>query len=214
MNRRAHQCHRDGCDSEANHEVRLHINCVAPGVVEPVHMNSTIKVCDRHKDDKLVRDYLLSPRNRDVIMTSLMEGGHHEPDFLTARIEFVPLPRKPLVIEMPKGVICDRDGCGKPARFQIKQLFRMMWQRGKGKPLVEALTNLCVCEDHRRETTVADVMDGEGRSATLAFLASRGVAMPDFDTAEIAFEPLLDGKRLDPFVFVGEGQPRDAVVQR
>lgn len=95
--RRAHQCHAKGCDSEAEFATKMHVNCVSPGLAEIVHMECTVKVCDRHKDK--VRPYLLSPRNRAIICTSLMENGHAEPDFLSARIEFVPLKSQPKPVE-------------------------------------------------------------------------------------------------------------------
>lgn len=207
--RRAHQCHRDGCDSEAEFIVRLRLNCVAPGVVQPVTMDCSIKVCARHKDD--VRAYVLSDRNKETIRISLTEGGYHEPDFFTARLEFVPVAvpedkRDVSTVLHVQGrqVCCDRAGCANPAKWQVKQLFPMMWQRGAGQPMVEALTNICVCDRHRRETRAADFLDEESRSRTLAWLAKHGVSMPDFDRSEIEFLPLIDGRRLDPSVFVGK----------
>lgn len=213
--RRSHQCHRDGCDTEAKFAVRLRVNCVAPGVVQPVAMDCSIKVCERHREE--VRLFVLSDRNRETIRTSLMEGGYHEPDFMTARLEFVPVAapvekqeeRTVLHVRGPT-VCCDRAGCANPAKWQIKQRFRMMWQRGKGRPMVEALTNMCVCDKHRNETKAADFLDADSRSATLGWLSKHGVSLPDFDTSEIAFIPMTDGGRVSPKVFVGKNAIRES----
>jgi hypothetical protein len=212
--RRAHQCHRDGCASEAAFAVRVRLNCCAPSVTELVSMNASIKVCPRHRNDADVRAYIFSEKNKETIRTSLMEGGHHEPDFLSARIEFVPLPPPKTVLHAQTAPGCDRAGCFEPAGWQVKLRLRMMFQRGKGDHMIETLTNLRVCATHREDTKVEGLLDTEGRSATLAFLAERGFSMPDFDTAEVAFVPLVNGRPVDPRVFVGPDQPTDAIIPK
>jgi hypothetical protein len=207
--RRKHQCHREGCDSEAVYATKLLFDVAAPGVRYPIRTMCSIQVCERHKSEKDVRGYLLSPQNREQITTAIMEGGHPEPDFLTAKVLFEPLERRALMIHAMPPPSCDRDGCTKAARWQIKQLFRMLWQRGKGKPEVQVLTNFCVCDEHKASARPADLLDPDSKSATLAWLNARGVSMPDFKTMELGFVPLHGGKRMDPRTFLGDDGPRD-----
>lgn len=211
MSERAkHQCHRDGCDSEATMGVKVHVLCRAPGVLPvPLAFDSTIKVCARHAVEGDVRKYLMNDKNREAMITGIMEGGFPEPDLLSLRVVFEPLNvgRAPLEIAAP--ICCDRAGCSKAAKWQIKRRFRMLWQRGKGKPLVEALTNMVVCDEHKALTRPQDFNDKAGESATRAWLAAKGVSMPDLKTAEVAFEPLDGGKRLQPKLWVGEDGPLD-----
>lgn len=206
--RRAHQCHSTGCDSEAIYGTKVFLDVVAPGVRYPVRMNGSIQVCERHKNMLVVREYYLNDANREVITTTLVDAGHPEPDFLSARIIFEPLEVKHAAILAAPPAICDRAGCAKAARWQIKQRFRMLWQKGKGEPQVEVLTKMCVCDEHKAVTTAKDFTDRESLSSTRAWLNSRGVSLPDLKTMEIAFVP-IDGKRVDPKVFVGEDGPRD-----
>lgn len=209
MNERlSHQCHRDGCDSEALFATKVTLTCRAPGQSEVVKMTSSIKVCARHAVAADVRRYILSDRNRETILTSLTEGGHLEPDFLSLQVEFEPLEtaKVPLIVNRPV-LTCDRAGCTKVAKWQVEELFRMMWQRGRGKPLVRALTNLCVCDEHRHSLKPADLLDPESKSTTLAWLNSREVSMPDFDTMQIDFVPVRSGRRADPRVWVGDDGP-------
>lgn len=206
--RRAHQCHSVGCDSEALYATKLFLDVVAPGVRYPIRMNCTIQVCEKHKDMMSVRGYLLNDKNREVIHTSLVDNGHPEPDWLTARVIFEPLSTTGDAIRAQPRDGCVCDGCKKVATWQVKQRFRMFWQKGKGEPQVEALTNITLCDEHKNRTTRKEFMDKESLSTTRAWLNARGVSMPDLKTMEIAFVP-IDGKKMEPRVFVGESGPRD-----
>jgi len=206
--RSKHQCHADGCDSQAAYTTKFVFDVAAPGVRYPVRTQCSIQVCERHKDEKAVRAYVLSDKNREQIITATMEGGHPEPDFLTARVIFEPIAPSTLAIHAAPAPTCDRDGCRNAARWQIKERFRMMWQRGKGEPQVEVLTSLCVCDEHKALSRPADLRDKESKSRTLTWLNARGVSMPDFKTMTLGFVP-LDGKRIDPRAFVGDNGPFD-----
>jgi hypothetical protein len=206
--RRENQCHCEGCDSEAIYGTKLFLDVAAPGVRYPIRMNGSIKVCEQHKSEPSVRAYYLNDRNRETIITHLTEAGHPEPDFLTAKIIFEPMEVRHSVLLAAPPLTCDREGCKRVARWQVKQRFRMFWQKGKGEPQVEALTNIVVCDHHKPLTTASHFKDPESLKSTRAWLNSRGVSMPDLKTSEIAFEP-IDGKRLDRTVFVGGDGPRE-----
>lgn len=214
---KARQCHHVGCDSGARWGVLLHLNCVAPGVVVATHMKSGIEVCDTHKDDKLLRDYILSNENRERITTWLMEqGGHPEPDFLTARIEFFAIERSVVHAQpaIPKPQ-CDRSDCADLATHQVKLAFRMRYQRGKGQPIIDYLTNRVVCGKHAMMTDKTAFRDAGDLEFIRQSFAKRGLVGADFNNVEVAFIS-LDGAERDPRTglidrakWVGEGQPYD-----
>lgn len=205
------QCHADGCDSQAEFTTRFMLDCVRPGQRETTRHNCSIRVCHRHKDEALVKAYILQPQNRETITVSLNEAGHGEPDFFSAKVIFDPIEndfRHVLAAPPPAFVRCDRDGCAKPAKWQIFQAFRMLWQRGRGKHEVKVLTNLCVCDEHKALTFAADFKDKQSESTTRAWLNAKGVSMPDFRTMEIGFTPVSTA-RLDPKEWVGDDGPLD-----
>lgn len=209
--RRMHQCHADGCDSQAEFTTRFMVDCVRPGQRTPVRANCTIKVCNRHRSDELVRRYILQPQNRETITVSLLDANYGEPDWFSAKVFFDPIDQdiRHVLAAPPAAVVrCDRDGCSKVARWQIFQQFRMMWQRGRGPFQVKALSNLCVCDEHKATTFAADFRTKEAEASTRAWLNSRGVSMPDFRTMEIGFVP-VDDKRIDPKEWVGDDGPLD-----
>lgn len=85
--RRAHQCHRDGCDSAAEYEVYLHLRYgLHHKAIE--HLKSTVKVCDRHR--RAANDYLLSDSNKVRISRELAKIGRLAIDWPNAMVEFVP----------------------------------------------------------------------------------------------------------------------------
>lgn len=207
---KSHKCHKDGCDAPALDAVRLHLICRAWGVVQPVSMNCSIRVCAEHRDD--VRPFVLSPENRKQIVLWLGESGYAEPDFFSARLEFVPIasiePQAPLIVRLET---CDREGCGNPARWQIVQRLRVEAQQGCGEPMLNLLTGLRVCDRHRAETTVADINDNDSRTRTRKYLQGKNVHFPDFKTMTIDFVPLDKSQPVNPIKWVGPKQPFDAV---
>lgn len=207
--RLSHQCHSTGCDTQAEFTTRFVVDCVAPGVRIPVRANCTIKVCLRHRSEELVRNYIMSPQNRETITVSLLDAGHGEPDWFSAKVFFDPISqdiRNVLANPPPPVIRCDRDGCRKVAKWQIYQAFRMIWQRGRGPHEIKVLTNLCVCDEHKALTTPAAFKDRESESSTRAWLNAIGVSMPDFKTMQVGFAPITD-TRLDPKEWVGDDGP-------
>jgi len=91
-------CHKDGCTSGARWSVKFWVDCPEPGGLRRrIGMDCTIVTCDAHQDD--VKAYLLSDENRETITTTLMEqAGTLEPDYLTARVEFLPIQREPIEV--------------------------------------------------------------------------------------------------------------------
>lgn len=170
-------------------------------------MRCSIEVCDDHKDD--VHGYVLSDLNKETIVTTLMNSGLPEPDFLSARFEFKPIMPAALaavaapfspdgadrpLIEPAAVVGCDRVDCTNPAQWRVIQRFRTIAQGGKGPPVVEALTNMHVCTKHKREVKAADFLGTDDRERTLAFLRERGILFPDVDRPVIDFVQLVGGE--------------------
>lgn len=186
--RRPHQCQRDGCHSQATAWVKMYINLPSPGqATKVIDLKLSMEVCDKHQDD--VRAYVLSEENKKTIYTQIMDAGLPEPDFLSARIVFVPIPTDHVNLI----VGCDREGCANPAKWQIKQIIPEIGR--KGKPRLEAMTNMCVCDKHKRETKPADLLDDDSRKRTLAWLNAKGVLLPDLERMTIEFVPLAAGQR-------------------
>lgn len=65
--RREHQCHFDGCDSEAVWDAHLII------MGTDIHCETTIRVCDRHQNAAAA--YLLNDSNRDNLLKLLRENN-------------------------------------------------------------------------------------------------------------------------------------------
>lgn len=95
-------------------------------------------------------------------------------------------------------VPCDRDGCVYPAKHQVVVALWMLGRAKSKKPATKVLTNLCVCEVHKMDTTASDLLDNDGKSMMLGVLSHRGFTLPDFKTAEIEFEPIRNGRKVDP----------------
>lgn len=90
IDRRKHQCHRDGCDSEATFQACIAFWCEGDG--KPRHQmkcTTTIQVCERHQ--KAVEPYLLSDRNKSAIHVAVVNENLAPPNFDTAEIVFVPV---------------------------------------------------------------------------------------------------------------------------
>jgi hypothetical protein len=200
-----HQCHKDGCTSPAEFSVNLHLGCPSPGLAtRVVSMRCSIEVCEKHKDD--VADYVLSDKNKETIAATLIDQGIPEPDFLSARFEFVPIgapalgtidepvARDDQAMPVPGVTGCDREGCSNPAQWRVVQRFRSIAQGGRGEPIIEALTNIHVCTAHKREVKPADFLDPESRQRTLEFLRGQGMLLPDVDHPIIYFMQLVGGE--------------------
>lgn len=204
---RLHQC--KFCDTEGKYSVRLHIMMRSPGLAIPVKADmETMKVCENHKEH--ARPWILSEPNRKIMTTALTEKGEWpgEPDFLTAKIEFIPIKASVIEAGGPP-VTCNRGDCTKPAKWQIERRFRMMWQKRTDPPMITALTNLCVCDEHKQVVRPEDFMDRVTEKQTRAFLNKHKVSMPDLKTQEVGFMPLDHGRKTPTVLWVGDQQPAD-----
>lgn len=153
-----------------------------------VSTESTIEVCDAHKDEAKVKAYIRSDANRGAIREKLADHGMPEPDWINLRVEFVPVERERVVV--PIG--CDREGCKSEARWQIVQ---RVPEIGRKKARVEITTNLCVCDHHRMTAKADDLRGPDERKATFEFLQAKGVLMPDLDRMTIGFIPIQGARR-------------------
>lgn len=199
--RRARQCHKPGCDSQAVAQAHLRLWFSGlRGQPLPLDMASTVNICLAHR--AWAAQWLMSPANKEAIAKGLAAHNLGEPDYSSAEVAFVELERPRSVIELDscRIIVCDLADCILPAKFQVAL---KLWQIGQGrnaKPM-QALINYCVCNRHRGELKADQVLDRAGKSKVLGELTKRGVAMPDFRRAELAFIPLVSGKRVDPAAF-------------
>lgn len=214
--RAAHQCHRDGCDTEARWAVRLCLSAKVTGY-KPINFDgmTSIRCCDAHRF--AANRYLLDPVHRAEVERAFKETNLPAPDWQSARVEFYPLTEKnepdrapPKPVEASRIIPCDRADCVLPARYQIAvKLWRIGQSKATGKP-AKILTAFCVCETHRKATKAKHLLDGEAKSAMLGELTGRGYPMPDFRGAELEFVALTGGRMTDPAAFE-RGAPMESV---
>lgn len=209
MSRRAHQCHCDGCDSEAIWQLFVRFTTRTPaGEIIPCTAESTIKVCDAHRQH--AAELFVSERNMTMFADQLARENLAAPHPASINIEFSRLAREPSVIEFRaasppvKIIACDRAGCINPAKVQIALKLWGIGQSKRAKPL-QVLTGLCVCGRHRAESTIKNVLTPDAKSKLLAQLTERGVPMPDFRSAELVFIGLDEGRKADPARFACVG---------
>lgn len=175
------KCHRVDCTSGARWMTELHLECPMPGGAKHLlKFKCAIEVCDAHRED--VRPWVLSEENKDRVTMGVMDAGYHEPDFLTARIEFLPIEGRDIAVLQG----CCREGCSRIAKYRIKRKFFAIGRRDMA---LEAMTNLWVCEDHKRITKAADLLMGDDRPRTFEWLQAQGILMPDLDRSELEFVP-------------------------
>jgi len=97
LSRRAHQCHRDGCDSEAVWQMWVRFMTHSPaGHVFPCTCPTTIKVCDRHQ--RAAAEGFVSERNMDTLAKQLRREHLSVPHPDTIKIEFARVPKASGVI--------------------------------------------------------------------------------------------------------------------
>lgn len=98
MTRRSHQCHKDGCDSQA--EWQMHVKFVSrtrEGTFFPVDAKHSIQVCERHKQD--AAESFVSERNMDTLAIQLGREGLLMPHPRSIEISFSPV-RKSMLAEV------------------------------------------------------------------------------------------------------------------
>lgn len=201
--RRANQCKY--CDSEATARMFVRFVTSTPaGNLIPMTGKSTIRVCDGHK--QFACEQFLTERNLDAFAAGLARENLGVPHPANIAFEFETITRDTAPLEINSTIAkCDRDGCANPARWQIVLNLWMFGQsKGRHKP-AQALTGLCVCQRHRQESTVRNVLSQEGKSRLLSQLTERGFPMPDFRKTELAFVAVEDGLRVEPLRFIREG---------
>jgi hypothetical protein len=203
--RRSHQCHRDGCDSEAVWQMFVRFTTRTPsGTLYPMLAQSSITVCDAHRKD--AAESFLTPRNLDTFAAGLERQNLACPHPNSINFEFGRIPRERSVIEVrtdePAKVIrCDRAECINPAKWQIAlKVWNIGQTKSRSRPL-RILLGLCVCQRHRQESTVKNVLLPEGKSKLLGVLTECGIPMPDFRSAELVFLTMDEVRKVDPVTF-------------
>ena len=199
--RRSHQCSKAGCDSEARWQLFVRFVTTTPkGNLIPMTGESTIKVCDRHREAAC--ESFLSERNLDAFAIGLAKENLGVPHPANIQFEFAEIKRPSAPLEINSMIAqCDRTGCVNPAKWQI---VLKLWAIGQTKARHEpskALISLCVCQRHRQESTVKNVLSQEAKSKLTVQLAERGFPMPDFRLAELEFIEVKDGRKTEPSKF-------------
>jgi len=95
---------------------------------------------------------------------------------------------------------CMYGQCGRPARWQIViKLWALLMPRSvrNEKKCVRMLSGVTVCDDCRPNVNAQNFLLPEGRARIAQGLARAGAAVPDFATAAVDFEPIID-KPVDP----------------
>ena len=191
MSRRKHQCSFDGCDSEEEFEVRLTVHLEKTGT--RLDCPSSLRMCARHREK--AAELILSVENRANFMKVLADQNLPPPDWRSARVEFIPLPKEPLVISnVPaKSIIqCDlgdnKAQCVMPAKYQIA--FRVPRIASNGKAFVDLVVSTVCCEKHRKLLKPEMLLTKEHRSALLGALMRQGFALPDFNKTTLRFHEL------------------------
>src|SRR5215469_2534260 len=88
--RRAHQCRRDGCDSEARWQMFVRFDTFTyGGTFVPLTGKSTIKVCDKHREDAV--NGFLSELNLNAIEQSFKRQNLKMPAPWGYKFEFADL---------------------------------------------------------------------------------------------------------------------------
>src|ERR1017187_9240888 len=92
---------------------------------------------------------------------------------------------------------CDRQECKNKARWQLGW---RAWARGypKTSTPIERYLSLAVCDDHKAETKIEDLMTPEAVARTNNELLRRGYAPLNLEAAEPVFHEIIDGKLYMP----------------
>lgn len=88
--RHSHQCHKDGCDSEAHWQMFVRMETFTfNGTLAPLTGKTTIKVCDRHREDAV--NGFLSERNLNALEQSFKHQHLQMPAPWGYKFEFADL---------------------------------------------------------------------------------------------------------------------------
>lgn len=103
---------------------------------------------------------------------------------------------------MGKRLGCDRCGCANAASHQVG--FKV-WAYGTNRRgddnCLRALVGLAVCDEHRADVRIDDILTHGAKEHIAAGVARMGKALPDFASAELEWLPVLDGEMTDPAAF-------------
>lgn len=88
--------------------------------------------------------------------------------------------------------ICCAANCGKPGEFRVSVHAWSISDPGKIHGFEKFETNMAVCAAHKLDmpSTTAKFFSHESRARITPLFRSRGKAIPNYDGAEWAFEPM------------------------
>ncbi len=96
---------------------------------------------------------------------------------------------------MGQNPFCCRQGCGKMSDFEVG--FKI-WASATHKAKVpesgvEMFLPVSACEAHSKDIKIAEWLHPEGRKLIADLFKSRGLKVPDFNTAELVLKPIKHG---------------------
>ncbi len=91
--------------------------------------------------------------------------------------------------------MCDRTDCKNEAEYQVgMRIWSLATDPKKytSKNCLSALTSICVCQECQPEVKVEDFLGVDKRSEIAATIARMGRGLPNFSSAQLHFEPIID----------------------
>lgn len=101
---------------------------------------------------------------------------------------------------MTEPVKCSWGGCGRDAKWQI---VIKLWSLLTAKPArtdkncIRMLSGVTICDECRERVSAQHFLLPEGRERIAQGLYRAGRSFPDFENAEVDFEPIID-RPIDP----------------
>jgi hypothetical protein len=115
---------------------------------------------------------------------------------------------------MSAPVSCAWGGCGRTARWQIViKIWALMTApaRRNDRNCCRLQFGVTVCDECKPNVKAADFLLPEGRARIATGLERAGVAMPDFNSAQVDFDEIVD-KPLDIGAFVADVKRRGGTI--
>lgn len=85
---------------------------------------------------------------------------------------------------------CSNSGCDKPTRWQVMIEVRAPLAQYPTAPPLQISTSLGVCDEHKGETKLDDVLTDDGWNKIVDALRADGKVDPDRSTARVYFDPV------------------------
>lgn len=91
---------------------------------------------------------------------------------------------------------CHRDGCDSESRWQACVRFFCFALPNQPATEMRCTTTVQVCDRHKRAASEF-ILSGENKTAIMAALVKEAAPLPNFETAEVVFIPIVDGRPVE-----------------